>query len=139
MTERWTHHAGGILFDGACLALGFAAPFMAFWAWYEGDGVSNALYWFFRLALATLPLVLIALASTRLRHDVPWRCWLRFALFECLSLLLLAYMLQHQWSRNGSGDAEASLLFLLPLLIDSAVYALAVNAWRLRRHQVRPA
>jgi len=41
---------GGILFDAVCLALGYAATFLAFWAWYEG---SLEQFWFFRLVLST--------------------------------------------------------------------------------------
>ncbi|WPB72950.1 hypothetical protein KYC5002_28285 [Archangium violaceum] len=134
---KWLRqHVGGILFDGACLVLGYAATFLAFWAWYEG---TLEQFWSFRLVLSTPLALLIALASTLLRHDAAWRCWLRFALFECLMLQLFVDSVLRDWRWSNANYREHSMQFLLTLLLNAVVYAVGLNVWRLRRHGARPA
>jgi hypothetical protein len=123
--KRVWHHIGGIVFDGACVVAGFGAAFIAAVADYTG---THAQFWFFRLAFSTLPLVLVALASTLLRHERPWRCWLRFAFFEWQALWIAVASLDDisrgRWGYGGH--------FLPAVLLDAAVFLMVLSVSRFR-------
>ncbi|NMO18820.1 hypothetical protein HPC49_07135 [Pyxidicoccus fallax] len=123
---------GGILLDVAGLVAGSLAGFWAFYGMYEG---TKGDFWFIRLTMMVPSAVVMALLSSLLRHDVPWRCWLRFALFELMTLLLLVMDVEHDWGKRFlyAGYWEGVIHLVLSLLLDAAVYAVALNVWRLGR------
>ncbi|WP_163999466.1 hypothetical protein [Pyxidicoccus caerfyrddinensis] len=124
-----------ILFDVACLCGGGFLAFMAFWGMYEG---TKGDFWALRLMMV-VPAALIALLSSRLLDDVPWRCWLRFALFEGMSFLLLAEELNQGWGRWSMDWHESTMHLVLALLVDAAIYAMMLGLLRLGRTRESPA
>lgn len=111
--KRLWNHMGSVLFDGVCVAAGVGAAFMAAVADYTGD--TPAQFWYFRLALSTLPVALVGWVSTFLRHERAWHWWLRFALFEWLAIALAV---------------AAGGKFLPAVLLDAAVFGMVLNASR---------
>jgi hypothetical protein len=129
---NWWRLVGGILFDVACFVAGSAATLLAITTWYVN---TTEQFWGLRLALTTVPLVLVALASTFLRQDPAWRGWLRFALFECVMLQTLGDCLWshshwHSGLRDGA-DLDSLAHILMTAFLNAAVYAVALNVWRL--------
>jgi hypothetical protein len=134
--RKWLRHGLGILFDVACLCGGGLAAFWAFYGMYEG---TKGDFWGVRLMMMVFPAALIALLSSLLLDDVPWRSWLRFALFEGMSLLLLAMELEHVWGYRSLDRYEGVMHLVLALLADAAIYAGVLGLSRLGRHRQSPA
>lgn len=134
--QKWLRHGLGILFDVACICGGGFAAFWAFWGMYEGTLRD---FWGIRLLMMVFPAALIALLSSLLFDDAPWRCWLRFALFETLSVLLLVMKLEHGWGHWSMDWHESTMHLVLALLVDAAVYALVLGLLRLGRTRESPA
>ncbi|MCY1019192.1 hypothetical protein [Pyxidicoccus sp. MSG2] len=126
----------GILFDVACLCGGGFAAFWAFYGMYEGTKED---FWGIRLLMMVFPAALIALLSSLLFDDAPWRCWLRFALFEGMSLLLLATELEHAWGYRSLDRYEGVMHLVLALLADAAIYAGVLGLSRPVRRRMSPA
>ncbi|WNG51817.1 hypothetical protein F0U60_52685 [Archangium minus] len=131
MKARLIHGTAGILFDALALMYGGLAAFLAFYAYYEG---TQEQFWFYRLTLSTLPVTLVALFSTLLPHGSTSRSWIRFALFEAMSLWLLVIEAEYNW-RIGFFDGVVNLL--LTLLVDTAAYWMVLNVSQALRQQKR--
>lgn len=125
MRRLW-NHMGSVLFDGVCVAAGVGAAFMAAVADYTGD--TPAQFWYFRLALSTLPVALVGWVSTFLRHERAWHWWLRFVLFELAALSIVVGTAE----RIARGNFANGGRFLPAVLLDAAVFLLVLSASRVR-------
>ncbi|WP_140876072.1 hypothetical protein [Myxococcus xanthus] len=116
--KTWVKWLWGISLDVVVLGVGAVASFVAFAAWSEGTLTQ---YWTFRVGFMAAPAMVIALISAGALRDAAWHCWLRFGLFETVSVLLV-------WAVPGSPYvagtrvSETNVLFSLAVLLDVAVY-----------------
>lgn len=120
--KRVWHHVGGVLFDAVCVAAGYGVGFLSAVADYTGD--TPATFWYFRLALSTLPVALLAWASTSLFRERHWRGWLRFACFEWMALWIGVGAL------GGDGNFAYGGRFVPAVLLDAAVFLMVLNVSR---------
>lgn len=134
--KKWLRHGLGILFDAACLCGGGFAAFLAFWTMHEG---TTGEFWAVRVTLMVFIAPLIALMSSILFEDAPWRCWLRFLLFEGVSLVFIVTLLEHGWGRWSMDWHEGTIHLALAVLVDAALYAVGLSVWWLYRRVARPA
>lgn len=127
---RGTRRLVSIGLDVLCLVAGNAVTFLAIWADYEGT-ISQ--FWFIRLVFGTTLVLLAGLVSSLLPGEGSVHKWVRFALFELLTLQLTAEFVV----RHGAGPTKFETT-LLPLLVDAAVYWVGLQARHLFTHTSRP-
>lgn len=109
--SRWLASLG---LDVACLVAGNFAMFLATWAGYEGT-VSQ--FWLFRLGLGTAAVFVAGVVSTVIPGEGLVHKWVRFALFELLTIQLSVEFVMRQGSGPTTFDNS-----VLPLVVDGAVY-----------------
>jgi hypothetical protein len=122
--SRWLASIG---LDVACLVAGNFAMFLATWAGYEGTASQ---FWLFRLGLGTTLLLVMGVVSFVIPGEGTVHKWVRFALFELLTIQLAVEFVMRQGSGPTTFDNS-----LLPLVVDVAVYWMVLSV---RHLFVRP-
>lgn len=116
--KSMTRRIASIGLDVICLAVGFAATLLAGWADYEGT-LSD--FWLYRLGLGTTLVLLAGVVSSVLPGEGAAHRWVRFALFELLTIQWLVDFVV----RHGEGPTSFHTT-VQPLLVDCAAYWVGV-------------
>lgn len=117
--KRGTRRLVSIGLDVLCLVIGFPVTLLAHWGGYDG---TLAIFWFIKLALGTTLVLVAGIVSSLLPGEGTVHRWVRFALFELLTLQLTAEFIV----RQGGGPTSFETT-MLPLLVDAAVYGVGLQ------------